>query len=131
MRKKIMSLTTLALAGGVTVGVLGLNQVAQADTVDDAKFAKRDDDVPSLVLVDDDDDDDTNDNTNTRNSATKNSVNSKASRDNTKSNHTKVSRDRDLSRGDKTRDWTNDGGDKTRDRSANHTNDKSRNDTRR
>ena len=44
---------------------------------------------------------------------------------------TGVSRDRDLSRGDKTRDWTRDGGDKTRDKTANSTNDRSRNDTRR
>ena len=43
-----------------------------------------------------------------------------------------MSRDRDNSRGDKTRDWTRDGaGDKKRDWSANKTNDRSRNDTRR
>ena len=42
-----------------------------------------------------------------------------------------MSRDRDISRGDKTRDWTRDGGDKTRDKTANNTNDRSRNDTRR
>jgi len=42
-----------------------------------------------------------------------------------------VSRDRDLSRGDNTRDWTRDGkGDRTRDWSQNRTNDRSRNDTR-
>jgi len=42
-----------------------------------------------------------------------------------------VSRDNDRSRGDRTKDWTRDGGDKTRDHSANQTNDGSRNDTRR
>jgi hypothetical protein len=43
---------------------------------------------------------------------------------------TGVSRDRDNSRRDLTKDWTRDGGDKTRDFSRNLTNDKSRNDTR-
>ena len=42
-----------------------------------------------------------------------------------------MSRDRDRSRGDKTRDWTKDGKGKRRDWSANKTNDRSRNDTRR
>ncbi len=55
---------------------------------------------------------------------------SAASRDATNSRETPVSRDRDLSRGDLTRDWTWDGGDRTRDWSRNSTNDASRNDTR-
>jgi len=42
-----------------------------------------------------------------------------------------MSRDRDRSRGDLTKDWTRDGGDRTRDHSKNQTNDRSRNDTRR
>ena len=41
-----------------------------------------------------------------------------------------MSRDRDQSRGDRTKDWTRDGGDRTRDFSQNRTNDGSRNDTR-
>jgi hypothetical protein len=49
----------------------------------------------------------------------------------TDSRHSAVSRDRDRSRGDLTKDRTRDGkGDATRDHSRNHTNDKSRNDTR-
>lgn len=52
------------------------------------------------------------------------------SRDRTNSIRTPVSRDRDLSRADKTRDWTVDGGEKTRDRTPNSTNDRSRHDTR-
>ena len=55
---------------------------------------------------------------------------SRASRDKTNSKRTPVSRDRDRSRGDKTRDWTLDGGDRTRDRTPNSTNDRSRHDTR-
>ena len=50
--------------------------------------------------------------------------------DGTRSNYTGVSRDRDRSRGDVTKDWTMDGGDRTRDLTRNLTNDRSRNDTR-
>ncbi len=52
------------------------------------------------------------------------------SNDGTGSRVTAVSRDRDLSNDDLTKDWTRDGGDLTRDFSQNHTNDASRNDTR-
>ena len=56
---------------------------------------------------------------------------SKQTNDNTRSNYSKVSRDRDRSRGDLTRDLTRDGGNGlTRDLSRNATNDRSRNDTR-
>jgi hypothetical protein len=58
---------------------------------------------------------------------------SRASRntgDNTRSNYSGVSRDRDRSVADVTRDFTRDGGDRTRDFSRNLTNDRSRNDTR-
>ncbi len=67
-----------------------------------------------------------NTNTNT-NSGT---GNSKSGRDGTNSRVTNVSRDRDLSRRDLTKDWTRDGGDRTRDHSRNYTNDASRHDTR-
>lgn len=50
--------------------------------------------------------------------------------DGTRSNYTPVSRDRDRSRGDVTKDWTMDGGDQTRDLTRNLTNDGTRNDTR-
>jgi hypothetical protein len=56
---------------------------------------------------------------------------SRATGDNTRSNFTRVSRDRDLSSSDKTRDWTYDGvGPKKRDWSGGRTNDNSRNDSR-
>lgn len=56
---------------------------------------------------------------------------SKQTNDSTRSNYSKVSRDRDRSRGDLTRDLTRDGGNGlTRDLTADSTNDKSRNDTR-
>jgi hypothetical protein len=50
--------------------------------------------------------------------------------DNTDSGYSNVSRDEDRSRGDRTMDQTNDGGDPTRDRTSNSTNDNSLNDTR-
>ena len=56
---------------------------------------------------------------------------SNGSNDNTGSRETRVSRDRDLSRDDLTKDRTKDGpGTSTRDFSQNRTNDGSRNDTR-
>lgn len=55
---------------------------------------------------------------------------SRATNDATRSNFTAISRDRDLSRADLTRDLTRDGGDLTRDLTRNLTNDASRNDTR-
>ena len=64
------------------------------------------------------------------NSRSRNTGFSRSTNDNTRSNFTRVSRDRDLSRSDKTKDWTRDGGSRTRDWSANRTNDRSRNDTR-
>jgi hypothetical protein len=56
---------------------------------------------------------------------------SRQTNDNTRSNYSNISRDRDRSRGDLTRDLTRDGGNgQTRDLTADSTNDKSRNDTR-
>jgi hypothetical protein len=88
---------------------------------DEAAF-RRDDDYSEVVAVSDDDGDDTD--TNSRHSS------GVDSNDRTGSGHSAVSRDRDRSRGDRTRDWTRDGGDRTRDWTGNHTNDRSRNDTR-
>jgi hypothetical protein len=85
---------------------------------------RRDDDYSEVVVQLDDDDD--GGDTNSRSRFTS-GVNSN---DRTGSGHSRVSRDRDRSRGDRTRDWTRDGGDRTRDRTGNHTNDRSRNDTR-
>lgn len=112
--------SVIGLAGAVGAGVLAWPAAAYADDV----LFKRDDDSVEVVAVDDHDDDDTNDDNDT------NTGSSVATNDNTRSNFTAVSRDRDLSRSDKTKDRTRDGGDPTRDVSANKTNDRSRNDTR-
>ena len=144
--------SVIGLAGAVGAGVLAWPAAAAyADT--EQVRAKRDEQAIELVAVSDDDedtnDDDTNDrasrdrasrdrDTRTRDTRTRDTRSRDTrsrtgnSNDATGSRHTAVSRDRDRSRGDKTRDWTRDGaGDRTRDRSAGHTNDKSRNDTRR
>ncbi len=122
--RKLLSTAVLGVAGLTTVGLLSLQSTSVSAQSKD-EFVKREEDSPSLVLVADDDDDDTNDNTRS------NTGQSRNTNDNTRSNFTGVSRDRDLSRSDKTRDWTKDGkGPNTHDWSANKTNDRSRNDTR-
>jgi hypothetical protein len=122
--------SVVGLSGLVGVGVLAWPSVTTAASADSDEVYKRDERVTELALVADDDDDDTNDNTDDGTNDT-NTGFSRATNDNTNSRFTAVSRDRDLSRSDKTRDWTRDGGDRTRDRSAGQTNDRSRNDTRR
>lgn len=116
--KALLPTALLGVSGATLAGLMAM----QAPTVDAGEVAKRDEDGVELVLVGDDDDDDTNDWSRSR-----------ETNDHTRSNFTKVSRDRDRSRGDKTRDWTRDGkrDHKKRDWSANKTNDRSRNDTRR
>ncbi|CAB4738159.1 unannotated protein [freshwater metagenome] len=135
--------TTVKLGLGTIAGAVGAGLLAfpAAQAADSDVFWKRDDDRADVVsTVDDDDDDDTNrtnDDTNTQNGDTNGTNNTAgdtsgvASNDNTNSRVTDISRDRDISQGDRTRDWTRDGGDETRDTTANATNDKSRNDTRR
>lgn len=132
MKRSTLNLPAAAFAGLVTTGLLAL-PISSAFAADDVKLKRNDDNGPELVMVADDDDmgpdafkADLTD-TNTKSGFTS-GVNSN---DNTNSRHTAVSRDRDKSRGDKTKDWTRDGGDRTRDHSANRTNDRSRNDTRR
>lgn len=115
--------SVVGLAGAVGVGVLAWPTAAAF--ADDELYVKRDERTAEMVALDDDDDDDTNDDTDSSNTGF-----SKATNDNTASNFTGVSRDRDRSRSDKTRDWTRDGGDRTRDWTANKTNDRSRADTR-
>lgn len=126
--KKLLPIGTLGLAGLVGVGLMSFQGTTVAANLGDDAVTKREDSVAELVLVDDDDDGDSNDDSGSQ--ASRFTGFSKASNDNTRSNFTKVSRDRDLSRSDKTRDWTRDGGDRTRDWSQNRTNDRSRNDTR-
>ncbi|WP_148575240.1 hypothetical protein [Nocardioides caldifontis] len=131
---RIIRGSIVGLAGAVGAGVLAWPAVAGPDTKADEVYLKRNEQAGELVTVDDDELDDDDElqlvadtrSKNTRSKATR----SRASRDNTRSNVTEVSRDRDRSRGDKTRDWTRDGGQKKRDLSANKTNDRSRNDTR-
>ena len=138
MKKILVPLSTLGLAGAVAVGLVGatgsLSSAADpAMPGTDQAIVKREDQVAELVLVSDDDDDDSNDGTNTGVSNTTVGTGSSRSRaDGTNSRYTDVSRDQDISRGDKTKDRTYDGpGGLTRDLTPNLTNDQSRNDTRR
>jgi hypothetical protein len=119
------------IATGVLAGAIAMGMpIAALAASDDDAFRAREEDVRLVDAVDDDDDDDgdaTGNTGNTGNSDTS-GVNSN---DGTNSRHTSVSRDRDRSRGDLTKDRTKDGpGSATRDRSRHQTNDKSRNDTR-
>lgn len=118
----------IALAGLVGAGALAWPTFAapQADG-----YLKRDEQATEVTLVADDDDDSNDRATRDTNTRSRNTGISRSTRDNTRSNFTKVSRDRDLSRSDKTRDKTYDGkGGKKRDWSGNTTNDRSRNDSR-
>lgn len=102
-----------------------------ASAADQNFAAKRPDGLGEVVTVDDDARDDERDDTNTNDDTSKSGTgNSNSGKDNTNSRHTGVSRDKDNSRGDLTKDRTRDGGDPTRDRSKNYTNDRSKNDTR-
>ena len=145
MSINIVRLGTIAVAGTLAGGLLALPLASSALGSDNA--LKRDEDTIDVVTVDDEDDDDTkakastgtntntgtntggNTGTNTGNTNTGTGTGSGDQNDSTNSRSTGVSRDDDHSRGDKTKDWTGDGGDRTRDHSANNTNDGSRNDT--
>lgn len=154
MTKKLLPSSTLALAGALSLGVIGLTGAsAAADDTDG--YAKREDTSTELVTVTDDDDDDDDDDgvtgtnsgtgtgagnatsgTNTQeagqtgtNTGT-NTGSDNSTSDLTNSKVTSASQDRDISQGDKTKDFTMDGGDLTRDLTPNLTNDRSRNDTR-
>jgi hypothetical protein len=139
MRTGIATLVTSVGAGLVVVGV----GVASASN-DDQTYAKREDNAKEWILTADDDDDGdddnrlsgTNTNTNTGSRISRGTRHTRESSgrsgDRTGSRHTRMSRDRDRSRGDKSRDFTRDGkGGPKRDFSANLTNDRSRNDSRR
>lgn len=123
--KNLLPIGTLGLAGLVGAGLLSFSGSTVAANVGQDAFTKREEGVTELVLVDDDDDADSNDRSRSRFTGF-----SRSTRDHTRSNFTRMSRDRDKSRSDKTRDWTRDGGDRTRDWSKNWTNDRSRADTR-
>lgn len=118
----------VGLTGVMVAGLVGVTAPAVADTA----YAKRPEALSGVVVTMDDDDDDPT----TRSRASKSTAGTGSSRsraDGTNSRYTAVSRDRDRSRGDRTKDLTHDGPrkDQVRDWSANSTNDRSRNDTRR
>ena len=120
----------LAAVFGAGLFLVSTTSGATAGSDDRAVLAKRQDSVSELVAVDDDDDD-AKDPTDTRtNNTNSHTGQSNSANDNTNSRVTNVSRDRDLSRRDLTKDGTRDGGDRTRDHSRNYTNDASRHDTR-
>jgi len=130
MKRSTLNVPAAAFAGLVTTGLLAL-PISSSFASDDVTVKRNDDDRPELVLVADDDELDAADGTNDNTNSTSRNTSGVNSNDGTNSRHTKVSRDRDRSRGDLTKDWTRDGGDRTRDHSKNRTNDRSRNDTRR
>lgn len=114
---------SIGLAGLVTAGLVAW-QAPTALAKDADPALKRDDDSQVVVTtVDDDDDDDTGmrDNTDTRTRG-----DNTRSRTNTRTRGT----DLDNSRDKRVKDWTRDGGDRTRDHSRNNTNDRTRNNTR-
>ena len=109
-----LTLWTLILVVGVGYGL-------QSVTTDEIA-AKRNESDDELILVNDDDDDDDSDDGFTSGAD---------SNDGTGSGYSAASRDGELSRGDRTRDWTGDGtANWTRDNSRNATDDGSRNDSR-
>jgi hypothetical protein len=113
----------LAMAIGLALPISGV-ALAQSEKVTPEPVFARDEDAAPLVAADDDGDDDDGDTSGHTDRSGK-------SNDRTNSRFTGVSRDRDWSRGDLTRDKTRDGkGGKKRDWSRHHTNDRSRNDTR-
>ncbi len=126
---RIIRTGVIGLAGLVGVGIASVGAGAATGAVDSKDMYLNKRELSSMVLAVEDDDSDAKDDTNT---GTGNQTWSRTgnSNDATGSAHTAVSRDRDRSRGDKTRDWTRDGGDHTRDFSRFLTNDGSRNDTR-
>jgi hypothetical protein len=125
-------MATIALAGAVAV----LGPVGAAIAVDETDDSDRE----AVVFKREDDDDEVqtpftrggdDDDTNTGNGGGTSFTSGVNSNDGTNSRVTSVSRDRDRSRGDLTRDRTKDGpGTKTRDRSRHRTNDRSKHDTR-
>lgn len=149
MRSALIRGGVAGLAGVFGVGFLTVIPGGSTPGTDAPVMTKREQSAVLLETVDEDDDDDlrldqvmlvaSRDSINTRGDRDRTRVSRESrfsrdtrgrSRDKTNSKRTPVSRDRDRSRADKTRDWTMDGGEKTRDRTPNSTNDRSRHDTR-
>jgi len=122
----LVAMLAAVIGAGLFLVATPTTGASAASDNDRAVIGKRQEGIADLVTVDDDDDDARGDDTSRSGTG-----NSRSGNDNTNSRVTKVSRDRDLSRRDLTKDWTRDGGDKTRDHSRNYTNDRSRQDTRR
>ena len=123
MRDSLLKAGVIGVAGLFASGMIAISPaIAENDML-----AKREDAIAQIATVEDDDDLEGADTNTGSNSGFTSGVNSN---DGTNSRHTNVSRDRDRSRGDLTKDWTRDGGDRTRDHSRYQTNDRSRNDTR-
>jgi hypothetical protein len=146
---KALRISALAIAGATATGLIGYTAPALAKDGDGAAYKRDDESGRVITTADLDDDDDgfakgtntqtntggdgatnTNNTNNTNSHAGDNTGDSRSRADGTNSRVTNVSNDRDQSRADLTKDWTRDGGDKTRDHSRNATNDRSRNDTR-
>ena len=125
----IARLSIWVLAASVIIGLAGGVLAAPAKDSEELAAKREEDSIVLVAAEEDDEDDDSNGLTGTNSrSGNTSGVNSN---DRTNSRHTGVSRDRDRSRGDLTRDRTKDGlGGSKRDWSQNHTNDRSRNDTR-
>jgi hypothetical protein len=123
----IPRILTFLVVGALAVFGLAGSAPAASDRSGPDGVIARDEDTGGVLVTEGDDDggDDTNgDDSDSFTSGVD-------SNDGTNSRVTGVSRGDDLSRGDLTRDRTKDGpGTSTRDRTANHTNDRSRNDTR-
>jgi hypothetical protein len=133
----VMRIVTFLLAGAVVLGgpVTGVLASDTPKAGEREAFIRRDDDADAELAVaerDDDSRDSGGGDTDGGGDDTDSGFTSGAdSNDRTNSRHTNVTRDKDRSRGDLTRDRTKDGpGGPTRDRSRHQTNDRSRNDSR-
>jgi hypothetical protein len=124
--KEVVMLARLAIM--ILAAAVGMGIPVAAIAGGDEAYRAREEDVYVVSGADDDDDGDTG----TGNTGdTTSNTSGENSNDGTNSRHSAVSRDRDRSRGDLTKDRTRDGnGGPKRDWSRNHTNDRSRNDTR-
>ena len=126
----IARLSIWVLAATVMMGLAGGVLAAPAKDSEELA-AKREEDSIVLVAAEEDDDDDDVEWPDRHEQQKRQQQRRKQQRSHATAATPGVSRDRDSSRGDLTRDRTKDGpGGSKRDWSQNHTNDRSRNDTR-
>lgn len=129
----IWRIVTFAVTAAFAVlGPIGATLAATEGRSDTQVVLRDEDDDAGLATLErDDDPDDVADDTDDGGGNSNGATSGVDSNDGTNSRHTDVSRNRDRSQGDLTRDRTKDGpGGLTRDRSAHNTNDRSRHDTR-